>query len=154
MSEVIETLDDTGFTFEEVGLQARRITANFGDGYTAGARIGLADGLRGWKVRIDLLPDFDLQPGASFEAYIETRARYLWNFWKRHKLERNSEIFIMRDPFPADPTRKRDRVFARFIGEDLSLPMTTEYLFSAGLTLRQARIPGYPDANDYNPSTI
>jgi hypothetical protein len=146
----IETLDDTGFTFEQIGLQARRKSANFGDGYTAGARIGHVEGLRAWRIKIDVLPDFLV--GCS-ESYLETRARYLWEFWRRHKLEKDSEIFLMRDPFPADPTRTQDRVFARFVEDELNYPLTTEYVFSCELTIRQCRIPNL-SATDFNPHSI
>ncbi len=148
----LQTLDDAGMSFEQVGLQARRKSANFGDGYTASARFGDPRGLRAWRVRIDLLPDFSVD--ACAQTYLDTRARYLWNFWKLHKLERSSEIFIMRDPFPDDPTRTLARVFARFKDEELSYALDTEYLFQTGLTLLEARVPGYVSANDYNAQEI
>ena len=149
----LETLDDAGFTFEQVGLLARRKSANFGDGYTAGARLGDPRGLRAWKVRIDVLPDFGI-PGCE-ESYMQTRARYLWEFWLRHKMERDSEIFIMRDPFPPnDVTRTINRVFARFKDDELNYAMDTEYLFTTGLTIIEARVADIVDANDYNPQEI
>jgi len=146
-----ETLDDSGFIFEQIGLQARRLTANYGDGYTAGARLGSVQGLRAWRVRVDCLPDIHIAGGG--ESYPETRARYLWEFWRKHKLELDSEIFIMRDPFPDDVTRTADKVFARFVENELNYGLDTEYLFNTGLTIMQARVKSL-DANDYNPQEI
>lgn len=148
--EVLEMLDDTGFIFTDAGFLAPRKTANFGDGYTAGARLSTIE-LRAWKVRIDVLPDF---PITCIETYLQTRARYLYEFWVRHKLQRESEIFLMRDPFPRDSTRTQNRVYARFMTEELNYSLSTEFLFTSGLTIREARIKGEPDANLYNPQEI
>lgn len=147
-----ETLDDTGFNFTQVGMLARRKTANFGDGYTAGARFGDARGLRAWQITIDVLPDFYLQ--CDLTTYQDTRSRYLWNFWRRHKLENDTEIFIMRDPFPEDASRQLNRVFARFKDEEINYTMDTDFLFSTGLTIIEARVSGYTDANEYTEPLI
>jgi hypothetical protein len=146
----IEMLDDTGFIFTDIGFLAPRKSANFGDGYTAGARLSTRE-LRAWKVRIDVLPDYQI---TCLETYLQTRARYLYEFWLRHKLEKPSEIFRMRDPFPRDPTRTLDTVYARFMEEELNYGVTTEFLFTSGLTIREARVKGLPDATDYNPQQI
>ncbi|HWQ36951.1 MAG TPA: hypothetical protein VNQ79_29235 [Blastocatellia bacterium] len=141
-----ETLDDTGFHFEQTGLRAARLRADFGDGYTAGARVGSAEGLRAWRLRIDALPDLP-----EYLIGQQTRARYLWEFWRRHKLEKESEVFRLRDPFPADPSRPF--VFARFTEDELNFGMFCELVFSVGLTLIQCRVRGL-DANDFNPQSL
>ena len=148
--QILEMLDDTGFIFTDVGFLAPRKTANFGDGYTAGARLSTVE-LRAWKVRIDCLPDF---PITCIETYLQTRARYLYEFWLRHKLQKESEIFLMRDPFPRDSTRTLSNVYARFTTEELNYSLNTEFLFTSGLTIREARVKGLPDATEYNPQQI
>lgn len=146
----IETLDPVGFLFEQVGVKASRLSANYGDGYTRGARLGSAEGLRAWRVRIEALPDMP-QYRAGVGAYEDTRARYLWEFWMRHKLEKTSEIFRLLDPFPRD--RNKLYVFAKFQEDEMNWQMFHASLFSAGLVLLQARIP-YKDPNDFNQQEI
>lgn len=146
----IETLDPRGFFFEQVGIKAERLSANFGSGYTRGARIGSPLGLKAWRVRIDALPDLP-QYTAGFGLYQRTRARYLWEFWERHKLQRTSEIFRMLDPFPRDP--RAPYVFAKFQEDETNWQMFSATVFATGLVLLEARIP-YKDPNDFNQQEI
>src|ERR1051326_8969171 len=110
-----EILDDTGFYWAQTGLKAARLKADFGDGYTAGARIGSKEGLRGWALKIDVLPHLN-----PYLVGAETRALYLWNFWKRHKLEKSSEIFLIRDParLDSDDPATPKLYFARFTDDE------------------------------------
>jgi hypothetical protein len=146
----IETLDPKGFFFEQVGIKAARLSANFGDGYTRGARIGGPLGLKAWRVRIDALPDLP-QYQAGLGQYQRTRARYLWELWERLKLQRNSEIFRMLDPFPRDPSKPY--VFAKFQEDEMNWQMFSATVFATGLVLMEARIP-HKDPNDFNEQEI
>ena len=150
VTDEIETLDPVGFLFEQVGIKAARLTANYGDGYTRAARIGSPQGLKGWRVRIDALPDMP-QYRAGVGPYEDTRARYLWDFWIRHKLQKSSEIFRLLDPFPRDPNKPY--VFAKFQEDENNWQMFHATLFAAGLVLVEARIP-YRDPNDFNQQEI
>lgn len=150
VTDQIETLDTKGFFFEQVGIKAARLAANYGDGYTKGARIGSPDGLKAWKVTIAALPDLP-QHRAGVGQFEDTRARYLWDFWLRHKLQKTSEIFRLPDPWPRDVTRPY--VFAKFAEEELNFQMFSAAVFSTGLVLMEARIP-YKDPNDFNNQEI
>lgn len=150
VTDQIETLDPAGFLFEQVGIRASRLSANYGDGYTKGARIGSPLGLKAWRVRIDALPDMP-QHQAGNDQYKDTRARYLMAFWVRHKLQKTSEIFRMLDPFPRDPNKPY--VFAKFQEDEMNWQMFTATVFSAGLVLMEARIP-HKDPNDFNQQEI
>ncbi len=142
----IETLIDTGFAFEQVAVQAARLVANFGDGYTAAARIGDTRGLKAYAVRVQALPDL-----AQYLVEQETRARYLWNFWIRHKLEKDCEVFRMRDPWPR--SEAEPWIFARFAEDELDFGMFSEKVFSTGLKIVEARLQ-YQNPNDYNAQQI
>jgi hypothetical protein len=142
----LELLDDTGFSFEQVAIQASRITAQLGDGFVRSTRIGAREGLKAWKIKADVLPDL---PEYLIEQ--ETRARYLWQFWVRHKLENDLEIFRMRDPFARNP--ERPYVFARFQEDNLDYQILTGCLYAFGLAIVEARIPDL-DPNDYNEQQI
>jgi hypothetical protein len=142
----IEDLNDKGFAFEAVGVQAARLRADFGDGYSAGARIGDVRGLKAWKIRISALPDM-----AEYLIEQETRARYLYNFWVRHLLEKDCAVFRMRDPFPRDPSLPY--VFAEFTENELEYGVFSEAVFSTGFAIKEARLR-YLDPNDYNPQQI
>lgn len=148
ITDEIEILDPTGFFFEQVGLKVERLSANFGGGYTKGARIGAA--LKAWRVRIDALPDLP-QYRAGYDEYQATRARYLWEFFLRHKQLKPSEIFRMVDPFPRDPNRPY--VFARFQEDEANWQMFSATLFATGFVLLEARIP-HKDPNDFNEQEI
>ncbi len=142
----IEDLNDKGFAYEAVGIKAARLSADFGDGYTASARIGDARGLKAWKLRISALPDMP-----EYLVEQETRARYLWNFFLRHKLEKDCDVFRLRDPFPREP--HLIYCFAQFSEDELEYGVFSEAVFSTGLTIKEARLP-YLDPNDYNPQQI
>jgi hypothetical protein len=134
-----EILNDTGFKWSQLRLKAARLRADCGDGYEPSARIGHPDGLRTWALTIELLPNLeDLDDGLIItDAHgIETRCMYLYNFWRRHKLELPSEIFVMRCPLD------ERQYFARFEDDELDLDILTAKLFSTGLVIRQQRIRG------------
>ena len=153
MSDQLEQLDTTGFRFESTSLRAERLRASFGDGYGAAARTGSSEGLRGWKMKVAVLPNTDDAPEIQdVNGEWKTRALYLWEFWKRHKLEKDCEIFIVRDPMD------RALYFAEFVEDELTFETLTSSLLSTGLELRQRRVPGQelpagPDA-EYNPQQI
>src|SRR5438045_2556842 len=109
-----ETLNTSGFLFEQTEVALALLTADFGDGYQAAALIGDATGLRTWSIRIDALPgvtdqvpeiadslDFGLayilkedlgfllrEDGSKFlleYSLTSTRAAYLWRFFLKSK---------------------------------------------------------------------
>lgn len=128
-------LNTTGFFFEQVAFKAPRLRANYGDGYTAGARLSSND-LKAWRLTIAALPD-----RANWLVEAQTRARYLYEFWFDVKLVQNSEVFKLRDPgLPRDPGAPF--VFARFAEDSLDLGQMCADVFSVQLTIMEARVAG------------
>jgi hypothetical protein len=59
MTIVYERINQAGFLFTETSVAVAVLTAEYGDGYGAGATIGNPAGLRTWNLKIDALPDND-----------------------------------------------------------------------------------------------
>lgn len=130
-----EILDSTGFRWTDTGLTAARLRADFGDGYEAGARIAGVKGLRSWSLTVDVLPNIEDYIIIT-DAKWHTRAAYLYDFWRRHKLEKDSELFVMRDVLFGT------KHLARFAEDNLSFGVLTEMLFSTGLEIIEQRVKG------------
>ncbi len=113
-----ELLDTRGFQFEATGLKAARLRADFGEGYSAGVRIGSPKGLRAWQLKVDVLPHSLEYTIAADQIY--SRCEYLWRFWQRHKLTKDSEIFLFRDPL------FEQLHFVRFEDDEMSLSFLTK----------------------------
>ncbi len=134
-------LNTEGFLFTQTGLPVSLLKGSFGDGYDGPAAvIGSPHGLRGWSVKIGVLPD------------AEGRATYLWNFMLASKRAGNEAFWI------ADP---KDNLFylAEFIDDELSFDVLRSKAYATGLQLRQRRdriqespvtvIPGGPARPDW-----
>lgn len=128
------TLNTTGFFFEQVAVVAPRLNANYGDGYTAGARLSSRT-LKAWRLRIDALPD-----RSAHQVESKTRARYLWEFWENVKLVETSEVFKMADP--SLPRTGETYVFARFAENSMDWNQFCADVFSTGLLIKEARVAG------------
>jgi hypothetical protein len=70
MTIAYERLNQTGFLFTDTSVAMNVLTADFGDGYGAGALIGDPTGLRTWTVKIEALPD-----DANFKVDVKARAK-------------------------------------------------------------------------------
>lgn len=139
-----ELLDTKGFAFTQMGIKAARLRADFGDGYGAAARIGSAQGLRAWQIKIAVLPHTEQYKTGSWYS----RAEYLWRFWNRCKFTNESEVFLFDDPFGLTGVLG-NRFFARFVEDELDFDVLTKRLFSTGLRLEQVRLKGL-DPNQTN----
>lgn len=156
------TLDTSGFLFTEIAGEWSVLTADFGDGYGAGAVVGDPRGTRTWSMQIDALPDStenapaipdDLEPAfllteeASFllletGGFIQlegqsTRANYLWRFFRLSKAA-GDEPFWIEVEDPDDGVRKL--FLASFVEHKLSYAILCAKLYSTGLVLRERRL--------------
>jgi hypothetical protein len=142
MEEQIERLNTEGFLFEDTSIGGSNLRANYGDGYGEGAVIGSPAGLRGWKVKIGVLPhteDYSINAG---EHGLQTRALYLWRFYERHNVANAFKPFWMRDPFLLQD------FLVEIAEERLSYAMLCRLAYSTGLTLRQRRVHGVESPSD------
>jgi hypothetical protein len=119
-----ETLNTSGFLFEQTEVALALLTADFGDGYGAAALIGDATGLRTWSIRIEALPgvnddvpgitdnldyaiEYILREDGSFllredgsrfvreyGAGASSRAAYLWRFFLKSKRLGNEPFWL------------------------------------------------------------
>lgn len=124
-----EQLQTDGFLFTQTSVAVALATADFGDGYDSGALIGDPDGLRGWNVKIDVLPD------ASDQAPLiggKTRSNYLWDFWLASKAAADR-------PFWVEDIKDGLFYLASFVDHNLSYEVLCGKVYSTGLQLRQRR---------------
>jgi hypothetical protein len=137
MSDVhTETLITEGFLFENVRIRGFNLRANYGDGYVEGVVIGSPKGLRAWKFKVNVLPDFDNYLIDAGEYGLQTRALYLWRFYERHNVANAFKPFWVRDPF------LKEEFLVEFVEEELDYSMLCSLAYSTGLTLRQRRVHG------------
>jgi len=142
-NERIERLITEGFLFENTSVRGFNLTASYGDGFRESAVIGTPDGLREWKLKINVLPHFDGEYLIDAGVYgRQTRALYFWEFYLRHNVANAFKPFWVRDPF-----LKRDYL-AEIVEGKLDYEMLSARAYSTGLTLRQRRIPGLPTPGD------
>lgn len=126
----METLNTTGFLFTETTLTLSLLTADFGDGYEANALTGSPHGVRGWSMKIDVLPD-SYSHAAAVEG--DTRAEYLWQFFLRSKAAGNQ-------PFWFEDPKDGKFYLAKFADDTLSYSILCAKIYSTGLQLKQRRI--------------
>jgi hypothetical protein len=130
----METIDTTGFLFTEAAGEWHVLTADFGDGYQAGALVGDPAGTRTWTIKIDVLPDGDEAPDINGLS----RSRYLWQFFTARKALDNEPFWIEVDD---QDDGQRKRYLAGFAENRLSYAVLCAKLYSTGLQLRQRRVP-------------
>lgn len=137
-----ERLLTDGFLFEEVSIRGFALRADYGFGYAEGAVIGPPDGLLTWKVKIEVLPDVDEYLVDAGAYGLQTRERYLWDFYVRHNVASAWRPFWLRDP-----KSKRDYL-AEIVEEQLDYRLLCLTASSTGLTLRQRRVFGVTSPGD------
>lgn len=154
-------LNTEGYLFTEIAGEWTVLTADFGDGFEAGATVGHPEGTRTWSMKIDVLPDTmdapaladDLEPsflltqGGDFvlteggdRIVLErqsTRAVYLWRFFRASKANGNQPFWIELED-PDDGTRKK--FLASFADNRLSYQVLCAKIYSTGLQLKQRRM--------------
>lgn len=145
---MFEVLNTSGFLFTQTGLPVSLARADYGDGYAPPAAIvGSPNGLRGWALKIDALPN--TEEGLIGDL---SRADYLWEFWNARKREGNVAFWIQ------DP--KDDKYYlVEFTADELSYELLCSLVYSTGLQLRQRRdraqaspvtiLPGTPAPPDW-----
>jgi hypothetical protein len=129
-----EVLERTGFKVEqlEIDFTSTLATVDFGDGYGRAAIIGSPEGLRSWSIKIDVLPDTDDYPVDALEHGIQSRATYLWEFFRRQKSAGNQPCWV-------EDLRDGKLYLAEFTDHKLSYQVLCGRLYSTGLQLRQRR---------------
>lgn len=136
-----ERLFTEGFLFVGHSVRGETLRVSYGSGYAEGAVIGLS--VQTWKIKIDALPDAEgeyLVDAGEFG--LQTRARYLWDFFVRHNVDNARKPFWVRDP-----VSKRD--YLAEISEDgLDFEMLCRVVFRTGLTVTQRRVPGVESPSD------
>lgn len=147
-----ERLNTEGFLFESVSIRGAGLFASYGDGYGEGVVIGHPDGLMTWKARCGALPDYDEFLVDAGEYGLQTRERYLWDFYVRHNVNNCRKPFRLRDPKSG-----RDYL-AEITDEQLDYQMFCLKVSSTGLTLRQRRVAGVGSPSSptdiVNPSSV
>ena len=158
----MQTLDTSGFLFTEVAGEWSVLTADFGDGYEAGALVGDPQGTRTWSIKVETLPDStdqvggiedELEPEYVLEevsgfvrtepgdrVLLETassRSKYLWRFFRMSKAA-NDEPFWIEVDDQDDGARKK--FLASFADNRLTYAVLCAKLYSTGLQLRQRRV--------------
>ena len=137
----LQTLDISGFLLTEIAGEWAILSTDLGDGYQATLRVGDAKGTRTWSLKIDVLPDTADAP--TIEDSIDpdrddTRAQYLWRFFRRSKSAGNEPFWFEVDD-PDDGLRRR--FLANFADHKLTYTILCAKIYSTGLQLRQRRLP-------------
>lgn len=160
------TIDTSGYLLTETSGEYALLTADFGEGYEAGALIGHPEGLRTWTIKIDVLPDDSdqvpviedsLDPdfilleddsgyllleddsGGLVLERLSTRAQYLWRFFRVSKTLGNQPFWIEVD----DPEDGNSKLFlVCFADTRLTYSILCAKAYSTGLQLRQRRLVG------------
>jgi len=125
-----DLLRSTGFLFTRTEIASAVLAAEYGEGYRGpGAVIGA--GLRSWTIKIDTLPD----DAAAGLVQGQSRATYLWDFFRNAKAANDAAFFIY---------DYKDDLFylASFTDDELSFEMFCAKVFSTGLQFRERRIVG------------
>lgn len=141
---------------QSLGWKAPLLTANFGEGFGAGALAGLASGLHRWNLAASVLPDLDdysIDYELDGDDYTDPRFTYLFEFIKRH-IGLNNKPFVIKDP------RTGRKFLASFDTNDFEFTAITALIFEGGINLVQRRAEGLSFNSDgsldldYTPPTI
>lgn len=127
-----EELDLTGMEIDSVSWKGERLTADFGGGRGASARVGPAHGLWGWTIESAALPDDE-----SYGNLISSKPRfeYYTDFIRRHTLG-SQEIFLI-------DFRGR-KYHASFEDNDIGGSMHTYDLFDlGGVKIKMRTVQGF-----------
>lgn len=137
----LTTLDTSGFLLTEIAGEWSVVTADFGDGFQGSLRIGDAQGTRAWSMKVDVLPDTADAPliqDSIDPLRNDTRAQYLWRFFRRSKSAGNEPFWFEVDD-PDDGLRRR--FLASFVDNKITFTILCAKIYSTGLQLRQRRLP-------------
>jgi hypothetical protein len=111
------------------------LSADFGEGFGAGALAGSGAGLHRWSLSASVLPDVP-EYAINYEIddieFTDSRFEYLWRFIKHH-ISHNNKPFIISDP------RTKVKYLAAFDVADFDFPAITAKFFSGGIELIQRR---------------
>lgn len=138
-----ERLITEGFLFEEFSIGGEGLYASYGSGYGEGAVTGNPDGLREWKMKVGALPNVEGENTINAgEHGLQTRFKYLFDFYVRHNVNNVRKPFWFRDPVEG-----RDYL-AEIVEERLTFPMLSRVVFRTGLTIKQRRVFGQSSPGD------
>jgi phage-related protein len=115
-------------------IDFRVLEFSFGDGYEDSALVGSTEGTLSWKLTFKVLPGF-LGQEISGPLSAESRAEYLWNFFK-DRMAAGNETFKFISP------RDGRMYLAAFAETKLSYELFAVKMFSSGISLKQRREPG------------
>lgn len=132
-----DRLDLAGLNFAQLGddFAGTILSADFGGGFKATAVVN--EDVREWLLQADVLVDLE-DEGLLVDAGeqgMQTRARYLWGFYRRHMLA-GQRPFWIRCPFESAD------YLAEFADTALTYDVFTSVLYATGFTLRQRRVRG------------
>jgi hypothetical protein len=133
---------DDGFAFELASIKGEGLFASYGAGYGEGVITGNPDGLRSWKFKVAALPDGDDYLLNAGEFGLQSRFRYLWDFYCRHNVAAWHKVFTFRDP-----VSQRD-FLADIADEQLDYQLLCRTVATVGLTIRQRRVHGVESPSD------
>ncbi|MCA1615053.1 MAG: hypothetical protein LC795_15655 [Acidobacteria bacterium] len=138
-----ERLLTEGFLFEGTTIRGETLRASYGSGYGEGAVIGNPEGLRSWKVRVGALPNVEGENTVNAgEHGLQTRFKYLFDFFVRHNVQNARKPFWVRDPVDG-----RDYL-AEIDADEMDFRMLSRVVMSTGLTLKQRRVFGQTSPGD------
>lgn len=127
-----DTLDLTGMEIDPITFTVERLSAKFGGGFRADARVGASYPLWGWEIASDCLPD-DTAYGNLIAG--KTRMAYYTDFIVDHTVGDESAVFII--------SFRGKKYFAAFADNDFSGVMETIDLFGlSGVKIEYARVAG------------
>jgi hypothetical protein len=163
---MIKELNTEGFLITEIAGAWSLLTADFGDGYGAGALIGDPSGTRTFTIRLDVLPgeillgagidekDFDPALALATEdlefltqengglillELRSSRAQYLWHFFRTSKAAGDQPFWMeIEDP----EITRRQKFLVSFSDHNLSYQVLCARIYGSGLTMRQRRLAG------------
>lgn len=147
-----ERLNTEGFLWESVAVRGEGLFASYGSGFGEGVVIGHPEGVMTWRARCSALPDYDDFLIDAGVYGLQTRERYLWDFYVRHNVNNCRKPFWLRDP------KTSSDYLAEIVEEQLDYSMLCLKVSSTGLTLRQRRVAGVGSPSSptdvVNPSSI
>lgn len=108
---------------------------------------GHSEGLMRFSLKFNYLPKttggvngYGVNPGAELGG-LQSRADYLWNFFKRHK-QQGDKPFILETELPGEAGVQRISVV--FADDEMPYELFAVRMFSTGLALEQYREDGDP----------
>lgn len=104
------------------------------DGNSVSVLYGADTGRRSWKINFPVLPGAQAQASVTVGGVTMTPEAYLWDLFCRSKV--SGLPFVIQSP------RNDQYYLARFADRELTYTRMVTKLYSAGIGLKQVRIPG------------